>query len=397
MVIVMRKLIAFLFILCGFCGFSQKIKLSEQAHISAITCGPYQGELYSAFGHSAFRVYDATQGMDEAYNYGIFDFNQPNFYLNFARGYLYYKLGVHSYQQFKNHYISHNRYIHEQVLNLTQKQKQKIYDYLQWNSLPENENYRYDYFYNNCATKIRDVIDTVFGAEVKFDGSYIKTDYTIRELTDIYLQYQPWGDLGIDIGLGLPIDKKATPYEYMFLPDYIESGFDHTTIKQNGVSVPLVKETIAVYESGAEDLPSGPIHPLYIFSLIAILAIALSIYDFRNRKLSIWFDTFLFLIVGLVGFLLCFLWFATDHHASANNLNVLWALPTHVIAVVAFTKQPKWLQQYFLIVMIITSLLLISWPMLPQQLNNSLIPIVLALAIRSFTQYRLRKVVWGKI
>jgi hypothetical protein len=387
----MKKTLFILLLFFGYSGFSQNVKLSPEAKISVITCGPYQGELYSAFGHSAFRVFDPALRIDDAYNYGIFDFNQPHFYLNFAKGYLFYKLGVHDYQAFKNYYIFHNRYIHEQVLNLTPEQTQKVFDYLQWNAQPENENYRYDYFYNNCATKMRDVIIEIFGDDVKFDGSYIKTEYSIRELTDIYLIHQPWGDLGIDIGLGLSIDKEAAPSEYMFLPDYVESGFDHATINQNDTPTPIVKETIHVYEARDEAPPKGFPHPLYVFSFVGLVSIAISIFDFKKRKLSNWYDGILFGTAGTIGLLLCFLWFLTDHKASANNLNTLWALPTHLIAVIAFIKQPKWLDKYFITTAIIGSVLLISWPLLPQKLNYALVPIVLSLTVRAFTQYRLRQ------
>ncbi len=389
---VFMKKILFLLLGISFTGYAQSVQLSEQATISVITCGPWQGELYSAFGHSAFRVHDPAQGIDEAYNYGVFDFDQPNFYLNFARGYMYYKLGVYDYNRFRDIYIYYNRYIHEQVLNLTQAQKQKMYDYLQWNALPENENYRYDYFYDNCATKMPGIVTRAFGDSVVFDGSYIKTDYTIRELTDIYLGQQPWGDLGIDIGLGAEIDKQATPYQYMFLPDYVESGFDHATIKQNGVAVPLVKQKRIVYEARPEDAPKGLPHPLYIFGAVAAIAILITALDFKKQKLSMWFDVIIFSVTGIIGILLAFLWFATDHK-SAYNFNLLWALPTHIVAVVAFVRQPAWLKKYFLIAGIIAVLTLALWPVLPQKLNLSLIPIVIMMAVRSLSQYRLRRTV----
>ncbi len=362
-------------------------QLSELAEISVLTLGPYQGELYSAFGHSAIRVYDPTLGLDEVYNWGVFDFDQPNFYLNFARGYLYYKLGVHPYDRFRDYYIYYNRYIHEQKLNLSISQKQKLFDYLQWNSLPENQNYRYDYFYNNCATKVRDVMLTVFSDSVKFDGSYVKTDYSIRNLTDIYLEKQPWGDLGIDICLGLPMDKKAIPDEYMFLPDYIESGFNNATIG----SMPLVSETISVYESREEEVESGLFHPLTVFIIFALLVLALSIWDFKRKKLSRWFDMLLLGAFGLVGCLLFFLWFFTDHQAAAVNFNLLWAFPLHLIVAFALFKNRKWLIQYFLIISISLVLLLLLWFTLPQQLNVFLIPLVIVLLMRSSLNYYLRK------
>ncbi|HYC86358.1 MAG TPA: DUF4105 domain-containing protein, partial [Chryseosolibacter sp.] len=199
---------------------SQGQTLSERARVSVITCGPGQRVLYTAFGHSAFRIEDPVNGIDQVYNYGVFDFRRKNFYLNFARGQNYYKLAAYPYPNFEYEYIYFNRFIHQQVLNLDQGQKQAFFDFLEENAKPENATYLYDYFYDNCATRIRDVTQKVLGDSVRFDGSYIQTDYTIRELTDLYLDYQPWGDLGIDICLGLPMDKRAAPHEYMFLPDY---------------------------------------------------------------------------------------------------------------------------------------------------------------------------------
>jgi hypothetical protein len=365
---------------------AQPDTLSASAEISILTLGPFQGEVYSAFGHSAMRVFDPVLGIDDAYNWGVFDFDQPNFYLNFARGRNNYKLGVYPYDRFRDYYIYYNRYVHEQKLNLSQQQKQKLYEYLLWNAQPENRSYRYDYFYDNCATKIRDVMVAVFGDSVRFDGSYITTTYTIRDLTDIYLVYQPWGDLGIDICLGLPMDKKASPYEYMFLPDYIESSFDHAVLN----NVPLVNEKISVYESRDEEYPKSAIHPLTAFISLAVIALLLSIWDFKRKKLSMWFDAILFGVVGFIGVSLFLLWVATDHKAAANNFNLLWALPTHLVAVFAFYKSPKWLKKYFLITAVIAALTLLTWPVLPQKLNYTLVPLVMALCIRAVAQNRLR-------
>ncbi len=368
-----------------------QIQLSEQAEISVLTLGPSQEEVFTAFGHSAFRVYDPPNGIDAAFNYGVFDFNQPHFYLNFARGNNLYMLGVMDYPYFARAYQYDNRYIHEQVLNLTQERKQKLFDFLQWNARPENKYYLYDYFYDNCATKIPEVISRVFGDDVVFDGSYIKTDYSFRELTDLYLQEQPWGDLGIDVGLGLPTDKRATPYEYMFLPDFVESGFAHATIEVDGKREPLAQPTVVVYESYPEDNAAGFFTPLIVFLLFLVLSALVAYRDLKRKRITMYFDAMLFGVLGVLGVLLLLLWTATNHRAAAGNLNLLWALPTHLIAVVAFIRQPKWLQRYFLFTTALTALLLISWPVLPQKLHYSLVPLVLATGIRSFVQYRIRK------
>ena len=355
--------------------------LSPQAELSIITCGPYQGELYSAFGHSAIRVVDPILGFDIAYNYGVFDFNQPNFYLNFTRGYLYYKLGIYSYPDFRDFYISYNRYVHEQILDIDSVQKQKIFSYLENNALPQNQTYRYDYFYNNCASKVRDVFAEVFKDQIKFDGSFIKTDYTIRDLTHNYLTQQPWGSLGIDICLGLPMDKKASPYEYMFLPDYIESSFDHTTLNGN----PMVKQKVAVYESVPEKTPFHWYHPWIVFGLLLMSVSFFSYRDWKRKTTTKWFDVTLFSVLGLLGLLLFILWIATDHKAAANNFNLLWAFPLHLIGAIGLLKKNagKWVPNYFTFTTIMTASLIGLWPLLPQQMNFYLLPLVFVILIRA--------------
>lgn len=366
--------------------------LSDKAEISVITCGPGKEQVYVAFGHSAFRVEDPVNRIDRVYNYGVFDFRRKNFYLNFARGHNFYRLASYDYQHFEYSYIYDNRFIHQQLLNLESRQKQKLFDYLEWNALPENQVYLYDYFYDNCATRIRDVVVNVFGDSVQFDGSYIKTDYTIRELTDLYLGPQPWGDLGIDICLGLPMDKKASPYEYMFLPDYIESGFDHATILKGNHRVPIVKQTIKVFEPGPEETPFNFFHPLPVFSVLFLLSAWLTWSDLKRKRGTQIFDVIFFGALGLTGMLLLLLWTVTDHKAAANNMNILWAVPTHIIAVIAFIRQPVWLKTYFFCSAVLSVTLLLVWFFLPQQLHYALIPVVMVSALRSFAQYHLRKI-----
>ncbi len=365
--------------------------LSDHARISIITMGPSQEELYTAFGHSGIRVYDSLQQIDAFFNYGVFDFNQPHFYLNFARGNLNYMVAASDYQDYLDYYVQHHRFVHEQILNLTRDQRQQVFDFLIWNLQPQNQYYLYDYFFNNCATKVRDVIKNVLKNDVAFDSTYIKTNYTIRELTDLYLHQQPWGDLGIDICLGLPMDKKAKPYEYMFLPDYIESSFDHAS--NNSIREPLVKKKILVYEPDPEKPGFHWFHPWIIFGLFLGLTSFLTWRDWQKKKLSRWFDITVFLTIGVVGILLFLLWAFTDHKAAANNFNLLWALPTH--AVMAFSLMLKqksaWLRKYFLGTIILSAILLGSWHFLPQLLNVFLIPVVGAVLLRSLLNYNQTK------
>lgn len=381
----MNKIYLFL-LFFPFSSLAQTIVLSPEAEIHILTCGPYQGELYSAFGHSAIRITDPVGGYDLLYNYGVFDFDQPNFYLNFARGYLNYQLEVQNYKTFRDYYVYHNRYIHEQVLNLSLSQKQKLFDFLQWNALFENKFYFYDYFYDNCATRVRDALKTTFSDSIQFDGSYISTDYTIRDLTDVYLKQQPWGDLGIDICLGLPMDKKATSEMYMFLPDYIEQGFSHASIFRNGILVPLVKRNIVTYQSYPEEDHSSIITPLIAFILLLVFGGIVTFLGYRRNRGYFIFDIILFTVIGLLGWILLFLWVATDHNAAAKNFNLLWAIPLHfpLTFVLLKKKTQGFARIYFKAVCLLNLLLLLTWAFLPQELHYTLIPLVMLLLLRSF-------------
>jgi hypothetical protein len=177
----------------------------------------------------------------------------------------------------------------------------------------------------------------------------------------------------------------------MFLPDYVESGFAHATIERGGRRQPLVKGTRIIYESVPEDSPFNYFHPLIIFSVFLVVTAFISYRDIKRKKLTNVFDGILFGVVGVLGICLVLLWTVTSHQAAAKNFNLLWALPTHLIAVIAFIRQPVWLSRYFLFVAILTGLLLVSWPLLPQKLNYALIPLVVALGLRSFVQYRIRQ------
>lgn len=368
-----------------------QIRLTSAAEISLITCGPSQEELYSAFGHSAIRVYDPKQGIDYVFNYGVFDFDQPNFYLNFTRGNLLYKLSLGHFPSFRASYISDNRFLQEQVLNLDSAQKQEYFNFLLWNARPENADYLYDYFYDNCATRIRDGLQRVFGEEVVIDSNYVKSGKSIRALCDDYLGEQPWGDLGIDICLGLPMDKKASAWEYMFLPDYLAKAFATARIRHlpEGELKPLVKEYRDIYRPQLDIQESEFFTPIISSALLLLVGLILTIVNYQNpHKIRI-FDAFLFSILGLVGVLLCVLWFFTNHKAAADNLNILILLPIHLLMVYSILRG-KWsnlskgilryMPYYFAVI-------LAFWVWLPQDLHLAFMPIVSLVILRSWHLY----------
>lgn len=370
---------------------AQTYRLSEAAEISVITCGPDVNELYSAFGHSAIRVRDPQLGFDYAFNYGVFDFDQPNFYLNFARGRNFYMLAAYDFADFENSYRRAERFIHEQILQLTYAQKQKIFDFLVWNAQKENRTYRYDYYRDNCASRIRDVLQSQLGADVKWDSSSFEPQHSFRQKTDEYLGPLPWGDLGIDICLGAPIDRQMTAWQYMFLPDYIDYFVQHAQVKSDSAWLPLTRERVVIFEPEPVDAWIAFVHPWIAFGSLLAIVVAISLWDWRRQNLSRWLDVLLFGVAGLIGVLLLMLWTLTDHHDAASNFNLLWAFPLHLVGVYLLLKRSSFTTGYFRFCVIQLGATLVFWPWWPQELNVFLLPIAGALLIRSALIWRLTK------
>mgnify|MGYP000106084475 CR=1 FL=1 len=267
-----------------------------------------------------------------------------------------------------------------------------FFDYLENNAKPENKNYFYDYFYNNCATKIRDAFKEIFGDSIVFNDDHIQTEYTVRDLTDIYLQEQPWGDLGIDLCLGYPIDSTVKPWVYMFLPDYIEDGFNHAQIvSKSGKKEALVARTLNTYEPNEEKKRSSWNRPFIVFSFILILGLILSFRSPERLKKFRILDIVLFGIIGLLGIFLTLLWALTDHSTAAYNMNILWAFPLHFVMgiLLCWPKKFLFLQAYFKYSFVFYMLLLLTWFFLPQNLNDDFLPMVILLAFRSFRLSRI--------
>ena len=362
--------------------FSFTIKGDDNIEFSIITIGPYEDELYSAFGHSGIRYRDKLNNIDLFYNYGIFDFDQPNFYLNFLNGRLLYMVGKYNYQTVENFYINQKRYVKEQVLNLNNSEKIILFNYLEQNIRPENRTYLYNYVYNNCATKIRDILITVYGERITFKKK--SDNKTIRALMDKYLKNNKWGDLGIDICLGLEIDKKASYSEEMFLPEYLFNNLEDSFLDDN---VNLISKT-NIINSNSPVINKNIFQPKYIFLLFLIICVFLSFRQIKYSLLYIYFDFTVFFISGVIGSLLIYLWFFTDH-LSSFNYNLIWAFPFNLIFsfLLIFNFKSNLTRWYTIINSAVLFSLLILWNFLPQNLNDILMFFVLGMLLRVFSNY----------
>lgn len=367
-------LFIFYFLLNGFAQANCNLR------ITLLTCAP-GAELYSTFGHTAIRVQDSS-GLDEVYNYGTFEFDET-FYSKFVRGKLLYALSVQSFPDFMYQYQAESRSVIEQELSLSCLQKEQLYAALRVNAQPENRMYRYDFLFDNCTTRARDMVDSGSSAAVRFKNILPPDPPTFRNLIHIYLNKanQDWSKLGIDLLLGAKMDRAVSNREAMFLPDNLMKGVDSAFVDD----LPLVKQKATILEMPSLASESLLITPFIAFGLwlVIILGLMLTKRPWAQAAIGI-LDFLLFFVTGVVGVLLLFMWFGTDHALCANNYNLLWALPTNLAAAFFVHRKLGWLQGYFRIVFWVTVLLLLAWAFLPQEMNNAFLPLVLAIGVRSW-------------
>lgn len=377
----MKPFLLFLLAIIALSTNAQQYQLSPNAEISILTIGPGTS-LNDAFGHSAFRINDSSVGMDIVYGYGEYDFDTPNFYLKFAQGKLNYKMSEHDFSDFYRAYVFYDRTIEEQVLNLSNTEKQQMFDFLRNNYKPENRKYLYDFFYDNCATRIRDVVEESIESKVSF---VIPKDFkakTFRALIHDQTGINTWGSFGIDLALGSVIDRKASPYEHMFLPRYIHDFFGNATLN---TSKKLVKQSSVIYEQSKGNTTSNFLFsPLMIFGILSLMILYLTYSDYKNNKRSKWLDVVLFAITGLIGVMILLLWFATDHTATANNYNLLWAFPLNLLLIGQVLKphSKNWFKRYLKFLIIMLCLMTLHWNIGIQIYSIALIPFMIALLVR---------------
>jgi hypothetical protein len=345
--------------------------------ISLLTCSP-GAELYSTFGHTALRIVDTARHSDVVFNYGTFDFSDPDFYTKFVKGKLEYFLSVENYRDFLYAYQVEQRSIWEQELNLDCNEKEQMVNAINVNMQGTNRFYKYDFLYDNCTTRIRDLIFKNI-SNVAINKRLIPPGITSRDLIHSYLDKggEPWSKLGIDILLGSKLDKPVTNNEAMFLPDYLMKGVD-SAVTVSDPSIVLNKKIALQAEPAYSS--SGKYVPLIVLSIIT--AIFTTIYFTGSYTIIKIADSLLLYLTGLLGILILFMWFGTEHLLCRSNFNILWALPTNFIAAFFIWKNPVWLKRYFNIAFFVYGLLFIAWFWLPQEINISVIPVLLLLFFR---------------
>ena len=315
----------------------------DTLQISVLTFGP--GTIYwERFGHNAILVRDSERGTAVAYNYGMFDFNQKNFMLNFARGYMLYRMAADSLDYDLDIYRYEGRWVQEQKLNLTPIQRVTLADYLQWNARPENRNYRYDYFLSNCSTKVRDALDQALGGQLRTQLESAMTPYSYRYDAVRLVSPDLFAGLGMDVALGPTADLPLSQLQESFVPMVLMQQLRQIKIKDaDGNERPLVASETRLLEAHVPDDPPRPPDWRLPFLLIglAVAGVLLLLNHLRRSfaarlGFALLANTYT-LLCGVCGLILLAMWTLTQHWAGWHNENLLLLNPLSLLLL------PTWL------------------------------------------------------
>ena len=376
---------------------AQQVAFSDSAVISLITCSPGE-EVYSKFGHTALRINDHTKGIDVVFNYGIFSFETENFYFKFIKGETDYQLGVYETAYFLPEYKQRNSMVWEQTLNLTINEKRKLIHSLLENYEPRNRTYRYNFVFDNCATRPRDKILSSINGYAKFDSN-IDTK-TFRQWIGNYVGTDTWLKFGIDIIFGVEADLTATENESMFLPEMLMNEFQTAQIIGfNHQSRKLISEKKVLIDKDETKSDTETtfwlFKPLSVSILLLLIGSVITLWDVNRKRHLKWFDTALLTATGLAGFIVFFLMVFSTHPLVKMNLNLLWLNPINfLIGILIWIKSTR-LRRYIFFYEIFNITLFIgalfSFALSIQSINITCFPIIVLLIIRSTSWFAYTK------
>ncbi|HPS10980.1 MAG TPA: DUF4105 domain-containing protein [Paludibacteraceae bacterium] len=363
---------------------AQGITLSDSATLSLITCSPGP-QIYALFGHTAIRLVDPTRGLDIVFNYGMFNFNKPNFYLKFIQGATDYELGAYETKYFLPEYRERNSSVTEQMLNLTTVEKQQLADALFVNYQPENREYRYNFVYDNCSTRPRDKILSVIKDKVVYD--YVSEPQTFRNWVGTYTGENTWAKFGIDMLLGREADELSTRWSSMFLPEVLCREFGAVKIiAHDGTTRSLVNaEKIIVPRQDSIVKTNFLQLPITVTLTVLLLGVLLIFYEKRRKKYFKIIDSVLLIVSGLAGVIIFYLMFFSVHPLVHSNFNLLWCNPLNVlVGLFLWNRKLRSVINYFQLANVLLFFgALLVFVLSVQALNVAFIPLIVLLLVRS--------------
>lgn len=346
-----------------------------------ITCGPGT-ETYSVYGHTALRVVIPEKNSDIVFNWGVFDFSTPNFVWKFAKGRLDYMLDAAPLKSFLQSYFYEQRYVIAQRINLESDEKAKLMALISENIKPENVRYRYDFFYDDCSTRIRDLLEKSIGNKLLYPPAETGKIPTFRQMVGKYQEPYPWLKFGVDLIMGSPGDKKALFRDRMFLPVDMKEGLSETVVNRSGKMIPLLQNPEVFLDfDPPETRPLFLTTPVFIFTLILVIIIILSAIP-KRRKADKLIDLLVFSVFSALAILMIFFNFFTDHQQMRMNLNIIWLNPLILFCLLNLILNKTGII-WFRFVFYITGAFLVLHIVLPQQFNISFLLMAVMLLVRS--------------
>ncbi len=377
--VLISKFIVFLILLLTSSVQAQR-SITDGATISLFSCDSGDA-LYSTFGHTAIRVKDPVQNIDLVFHYGLFNFNDPNFYTKFLRGKLMYSMGAQSIKSFYRQYEQQQRTVYEQVLNLGPEEKQRLYTMLMENYEPENREYLYDFFFNNCSTIVRDRFESVFP-----DLVYPKEirARTFRDMLDEHLTKMPWTDFGIDLIIGSVADDTTNVRQQLFLPMYMHDIYNNTF--RNGEPFVTGDDLVIDFISKKHQEYKSWITPATIFGILVLFELLFLIWVLAFKKHPPrwlrFYDRFLYFLLGVGSLILAFMWWGTDHMATKSNWNLVWMNPIFFILLwTTFKKTSKIYLVILAICLMIMLSVLSNVLLIPQAIHTASYILVFAICV----------------
>jgi hypothetical protein len=354
-----------------------------------VTYGP--GEIYwQRFGHNAIWIRDADLGLDHVFNFGFFDFEQEDFFLRFLQGRMLYFSAARPAREEFAAYINENRSIRAQRLDLSAEQQLRLIEYLLAEVRPENRDYLYDYYLNNCSTRVRDAIDLAMGGRLKAEFGPVTASQNWRDHTRRLTSGDFWLYLGLEAGLGSPVDREISRWDEMFIPAGLAEAVESVVYSGGGLAQPLVLEDVVLYESSLEPPPLSPRTwwPRYLLASLGAVLAAWLLCRFAPPIVSLILARSWLVFSGLAGFVLLFLWFGTDHSVARLNLNLLVFCPAWIL--LAFWKGRE--KMSVLLIAGVSSVALLMTALPPHQYNQDVLaaflPLNLAAALGLFRNRR---------
>ena len=383
------------FIFCLFMGvaFSVQSQSTDSIRFSLLTCAPGT-EIYSLFGHTAIRYENYTRRIDVAFNYGMFSFNTPNFIFRFVAGETDYQLGITPYSYFEAEYAMRGSSVYQQVLNLTQSEKERLLTILENNYLPENRIYRYNYFYDNCTTRARDKIEECIEGKVVYPDSLSGKSY--RSIVHEFTAGSPWDEFGIDFCLGAEADKEINKRQQMFSPFYMKYYASNAYIVDaGGTRRPLILDETKIVDVEPEEVQPGFIlSPLMCGALFLALCVVMAWGQWKTQRIWWGWDIVLYGLQGLAGCIIAFLFFFSVHPTVGSNwLLILFnPIPLLYLPFMVYKAVKRKKDYYHVGNMVYLTLFITILPFCGQEFNLTVLPLALGLLVTSASHV----LVWNK-